>query len=80
MFQQSPYDRRYQKSGEGGIRTHGHHKATRALQARLIGHSSTSPHGETIPTDTMNQGVISGEGGIRTHARHKRDRFSRAAP
>ena len=29
--------------GEGGIRTHGNLTATRALQARLIGHSSTSP-------------------------------------
>jgi hypothetical protein len=29
--------------GEGGIRTHGNLTATHALQACLIGHSSTSP-------------------------------------
>ena len=31
------------RSGEGGIRTHGSLTATRAFQARLLGHSSTSP-------------------------------------
>ena len=30
-------------SGEGGIRTHGRFKATHALQACLLDHSSTSP-------------------------------------
>ena len=36
--------------GEGGIRTHGPLARSRALQARLIGHSSTSPpsHGEPV--------------------------------
>lgn len=29
--------------GEGGIRTHGSLAATRAFQARLLDHSSTSP-------------------------------------
>ena len=38
--------------GEGGIRTHGPLARSRALQARLIGHSSTSPLSNWVATDS----------------------------
>ena len=38
--------------GEGGIRTHGPLARSRALQARLIGHSSTSPLSNCVATDS----------------------------
>ena len=57
--------------GEGGIRTHGPGKTgTRAFQARLFGHSSTSPLGLRFNVKHQLDGRIGpdgGEGGIRTH-------------
>ena len=57
--------------GEGGIRTHGPGKTgTRAFQARLFGHSSTSPLDLRYYVRYKLDGRIEpdgGEGGIRTH-------------
>ncbi len=38
----------YFNGGEGGIRTHGNRKATHALQACLLDHSSTSPRNTIV--------------------------------
>src|SRR3989304_5136417 len=69
--------------GEGGIRTHGPLARSRALQARLIDHSSTSPPagGEARPSKERRRRPSMAEGvGFEPTVRLHAHRFSRAAP
>jgi hypothetical protein len=69
------YGDRTCNGGEGGIRTHGRLTATHALQACLLGHSSTSPQKKTYSVMLMAERV-----GFEPTLRLRGDRFSRAAP